>query len=210
MNLEIVIKEYNYNMKRTDIINHLIEKFGFNSYLEIGVQFPNSNYDLINVKNKAGVEPFPVGDWKDNSVIIKTSDEFFNNLDKDIKYDIIFIDGLHTREQCLKDILNSLNHLSDNGFILVHDCLPTAEYQTSIEDNGREWTGPVWKSIVDIKEKDGLDICTIDTDWGVGCIRKDKSKSAVKNNLELNWDDYNFYKQELLNIKSIDEWIKSL
>ena len=193
-------------MSRTDIINYVIEKFGFDSYLEIGVQFPDSNYDKIIANGKVGVEPFPVGDWLNLSVVKLTSDAFFKIIEPNVKYDVIFIDGLHTREQCLIDIQNSLNHLSDKGFIFVHDCLPTAEYQTSREDNGREWTGDVWKSIVDIQSENGIDVCTIDTDWGIGCIRKDNSKQSKTNSLELTWEDYTFYKQELLNIKSVEEW----
>ena len=195
-------------MIRTDIINHLIETYEYKSYLEIGVQYPQSNYDLINVDYKVGVEPFPIGDWSNKNIMPITSDEWFNNLQE--KYDIIFIDGLHTREQCLKDILNSLKHLSDNGTILVHDCLPTAEYQTTIEDNGREWTGDVWKSIVDIKQKDGLDVSTIDTDWGIGCIRFNANNLGFENQIDLDWENYELLKHELLNIKSVDQWKNSL
>jgi hypothetical protein len=195
-------------MKRTDIINHLIKQKGYKSYLEIGVQYPQSNYELVNVDYKVGVEPHPVGDWANKNIMPVTSDEWFVDLQE--KYDIIFIDGLHTREQCLADILNSLKHLTDNGTILVHDCLPTAEYQTSIEDNGREWTGDVWKSIVDIKEKDGLDISTIDTDWGIGCIRLNADNVGFENPIELTWENYSLLRHELLNIKTIDQWKSSL
>lgn len=197
-------------MNRTDIINYLIERYNYTSYLEIGVQFPHSNYDKIKVDNKTGVEPFPAEDLLQKSIVQLTSDDFFNSLEADVKYDIIFIDGLHTREQCLADILNSLKHLSDNGTILVHDCLPTAEYQTTIEDNGREWTGDVWKSIVDVKSKNGIDVCTIDTDWGVGCIRLNADNVGFENPIELTWENYELLKHELLNIKSIDVWKNSL
>ena len=200
----------NYNMTRTDIINHLIQKYKYNSYLEIGVQYPESNYDKIEIKNKTGVEPYPVKDLLNKSIIELTSDMFFKSLEENVKYDIIFIDGLHTQEQCLADILNSLKHLSSNGTILVHDCLPTAEYQTSIEDNGREWTGDVWKSIVDIKAKDGLDVSTIDTDWGIGCIRLNANNVGFENQIPLEWENYQLLKHELLNIKSIDQWKNSL
>ncbi len=195
-------------MKRTDIINHLIEVKGYKRYLEIGVQYPNSNYDLVNVETKIGVEPFPVGEWETKAIIETTSNAFFEELKSDEKFDIVFIDGLHTREQCLKDILNSLNHLSESGCILVHDCLPTEEYQTTLEDNNREWTGDVWKSIVDIKKKNGLEIHTIDTDWGVGFIRRNSECIATNWMGDLSWDEYTHYKKELLNIKSIEEWIK--
>ena len=197
-------------MNRTEIINFLIQKYGFKNYLEVGVQFPHSNYDKILCDNKTGVEPFPVADWLNKNIIKATSDDFFRSLNEEVKYDIVFIDGLHTREQCLADILNSLNHLSDNGFILVHDCLPTAEYQTSIEDNGREWTGDVWKSIVDIKEKDGLDVSTINTDWGIGCIRLNADNVGFENQIDLDWENYQLLRDELLNIKTIDQWKKQL
>jgi len=197
-------------MLRTDIINYLIERYNYNSYLEIGVQFPESNFFNVNAEYKTGVEPYPVRDLLQNSIVELTSDMFFKSLEEDVKYDIIFIDGLHTREQCLEDILNSLKHLSDNGTILVHDCLPTAEYQTTHEDNGREWTGDVWKSIVDIKAKDGLDVSTIDTDWGIGCIRLNTDNIGFENPIELTWENYELLKHELLNIKSIDQWKNSL
>ena len=195
-------------MKRTDIINHLIKQKSYKSYLEIGVQYPQSNYELVNVDYKVGVEPHPVGDWANKNIMPVTSDEWFVDLQE--KYDIIFIDGLHTREQCREDILNSLKHLSSNGTILVHDCLPTAEYQTTHEDNGKEWTGDVWKSIVDIKAKDGLDVSTIDTDWGIGCIRLNADNIGFENPIDLDWENYVLLKHELLNIKTIEQWKNSL
>jgi hypothetical protein len=197
-------------MLRTDIINYLIERYNYNSYLEIGVQFPHSNYDKIEIQNKVGVEPYPAQDLLHKHIVELTSDMFFKSLEDNVKYDIIFIDGLHTREQCREDILNSLKHLSDNGTILVHDCLPTAEYQTTHEDNGREWTGDVWKSIVDIKAKDGLDVSTIDTDWGIGCIRLNADNVGFENPIDLTWENYELLRHELLNIKTIEQWKNSL
>jgi hypothetical protein len=198
-------------MLRTDIINYLIERYNYNSYLEIGVQFPHSNYDKIEIKNKTGVEPYPVADLLNKGIVELTSDMFFKSLEADVKYDIIFIDGLHTQEQCLADILNSLKHLSTNGVILVHDCLPTEEYQTSIEDNGREWTGDVWKSIVDIQGKNDVEVCTIDTDWGIGFIRKkvDYKETNIES-IDLDWSAYQSMRDKLLNVKTIEEWKNSL
>jgi hypothetical protein len=194
-------------MTRTDIINHLIQVKGYKTYLEIGVQYPESNFLKVDVEYKVGVEPHPVGDWSNKNIMPTTSDGWFTDLEE--TYDIIFIDGLHTREQCLADILNSLNHLSEGGCILVHDCLPTAEYQTTIEDNNREWTGDVWKSIVDIKKKDGLEIYTIDTDWGVGFIRKNPNCIGESPDREIDFELYTQFRNQLLNVKSVEEW-KSL
>ena len=90
----------------------------------------------------------------------------------------------------------------------MHDCLPTAEYQTSLEDNNREWTGDVWKSIVDIKKKNGLEIHTIDTDWGVGFIRKNDKFKGEPFDIELDFETYITFRNTLLNVKSVEEWIK--
>jgi hypothetical protein len=48
-----------------------------------------------------------------------TSDAFF--LKNQIKFDIIYIDGLHTFEACTKDMLNSFQNLNLNGYLLVDD-----------------------------------------------------------------------------------------
>ena len=200
-------------MIRTDIINHLIEKYEYKSYLEIGVQYPQSNFFKVNAEYKTGVEPYPVTDLLQKSIVELTSDMFFKSLEADVKYDIIFIDGLHTREQCRQDIHNSLKHLNEGGCILVHDCLPTAEYQTSKEDNGREWTGDVWKAIVDIQYRKGIHASTIDTDWGIGYITQDYYTNEL--NLpddafytELDWETYATMRNGLLNIKTIEEWLR--
>ena len=202
-------------MNRTDIINYLIERYNYKSYLEIGVQYPQSNFFKVNAEYKTGVEPFPVEDMLNKSVVELTSDMFFKSLEDNVKYDIIFIDGLHTREQCRQDIHNSLKHLNEGGCILVHDCLPTQEYQTSKEDNGREWTGDVWKAIVDIQYRKGIHASTIDTDWGIGYITQDFYTNEL--NLpedtfytELDWETYTQIKYGLLNIKTIDQWKNSL
>ncbi len=47
------------------------------------------------------------------------SDNFFNK--NKINYDLIFVDGNHTINQVLKDIINSLNCLNENGIIVLHD-----------------------------------------------------------------------------------------
>ena len=130
-------------MKRTDIINAFIQKYGYKSYLEVGTQDPTSNFDLINAECKVSVDPFPRGEV----TFIGTSDEYFESISEDVKYDIIFIDGLHHDDQVLRDIENSLNHLSNTGIIVCHDCLPSNENQQERNDHGGVWLGDVWKAI---------------------------------------------------------------
>ena len=162
-------------MNRWDIINGLIQKNNYKNYLEIGVQNPASNFDKINCQNKVGVEP-KQKDWFRGTkpTFEGTSDEYFESIkDSDIKFDIVFIDGLHHDDQVLKDIENSLNHLSDNGTIVCHDCLPTTEKMQERDDHGGEWTGDVWKAIAELRvERIDLDIKVVNTDYGCGIIRR--------------------------------------
>ena len=99
---ELTIQQFSYGVdlaSRTSIINHLINKYNLNNYLEIGVR-DGSNYDKIIINNKTGVDPSPT---KDIDGLYKlTSDEFFK-INK-IKFDLIFIDGLHLEQQVDKDL----------------------------------------------------------------------------------------------------------
>ena len=100
---------------RWDLIDHLNNKYNFSTYLEIGCN-DDELFSRITIKNKIGIDPVIGGNMK------ITSDNFF--LQNKIMFDCVFIDGLHVYDQVKKDILNSSKFLNQNGFILVHDCLP--------------------------------------------------------------------------------------
>lgn len=57
--------------------------------------------------------------FKNIKHIRKTSDEAFPKLKT--KFDVVYIDGLHTYEQVVKDINNSQKVLNASGFISGHD-----------------------------------------------------------------------------------------
>ncbi len=170
-------------MTRIDVINFLISKYNFKKYLEIGVRRPQDCFSHIICEHKDGVDP----GLENVSNPVKypyTSDEFFFKLDSgylDIpsvfKYDIIFIDGLHISHQVEKDILNSLNHLTPNGIIILHDCNPFMygyNYLRVIEDYfGQSWNGTVWKAIYKLKAtRTDLKIGTLNLDEGLGIITR--------------------------------------
>jgi hypothetical protein len=202
-------------MTRTDIINNFIQKFGYKSYLEIGTQNPNGNFNQIEIKNKYSVEPFPPTGLNANDYsFVGTSDKYFDFISPDTKFDIIFIDGLHHYQQVLKDIENALNHLSENGTIVCHDCLPTTEKMQERDDHGGEWTGDVWKAIAKLRiETIDLDIKVVDTDYGCGIIRRGTNIPYVTNENYKTYTFFNSNKQELMNVISKEQllqWINSL
>jgi len=89
------------------------------------------------------------------------------------KFDIIFIDGIHTEQQTLKDIQNASNCISKEGLIIIHDCMPPdAWHQRDQEDfkEGENWNGAVWKAVLRIFNCATGKCTLLDTDWGCGII----------------------------------------
>jgi hypothetical protein len=192
-------------MFRFDIINFLIEKNNLNSYLEIGI-FDGENISKINTKIKHGVDPGAEGVVSSYVTHKCTSDIFFSTIDSNIKYDIIFIDGLHHADQVAKDIINSLNHLSGNGYLVLHDCIPPNYESQIIPRQTLVWTGDVWRAFVGFRlSNTNIDSWTIDTDHGVGIIKNDISKTI--NNfipVDMSYSEFEKNKEFLLQIISIE------
>ena len=193
------------HLNRWDVINILIRKNNYKSYLEVGTQDPTSNFNKIEIQHKVSIDPFPRGEV----TFVGTSDEYFESISEDVKYDIIFIDGLHHNDQVLKDIENSLNHLSNSGIIVCHDCLPTTEHMQERNDHGGVWLGDVWKAIAELRvERIDLDIKVIDTDLGCGLIKTGTNVPHMTNENYLTYSYYNLHKWQLMNIISVDDFLK--
>jgi hypothetical protein len=189
-------------MTRTEIINHLIKKIQANSYLEIGVREPSGNFDNIICPNKTAIDPFPLGP----DIIPLTSDDFFAQ--NTSKFDVIFIDGLHHADQVEKDIINSLEVLNENGYIVCHDMNPTNELMqiVPIQTDG-EWTGDCWKAWVKVRSTNpNLNMEVVNTDFGVGIITVGKQKLLELDNQNLTYDEFSFNKKEWLNLISTNDF----
>ena len=197
-----------FKVYRTDLINYLIDKHNLKNYLEIGVRNANSNFNKIKIDNKIAVDPKPL--MNQDNIFIGTSDEYFNQLNCNIKYDIIFIDGLHLEYQVDKDVLNSLKHLTKNGFILLHDCNPPSEFhqRDKYEVNGKypPWNGTTWRSLAKLRmSRNDLKINVVDTDWGVGIITINKEQELFEKQ-DINYSLLERNRIKLLNLISVDNF----
>lgn len=213
------IHEYNtwkqsnvkWPLMRYEIINYLIRKFNYINYLEIGVNDGTCIRKVI-ASHKDGVDP---GIETKNPPEVNypiTSDEFFKLIyGHDIKYDIIFIDGLHHDYQVYKDICNALNHLTDDGTIVCHDMNPRWEITQRKSGVVGTWNGDCWKAWLQLRsELANYTMQVVDTDHGVGIIRKGRQELITLpipfNKLEFNFLDSN--RQQLLNLISVDEFLR--
>lgn len=188
-------------MNRFQLMNHLIAEKNYSTYVEIGVHRGRLFFPL-KCKRKIAVDPVMKINWKGKLVWIKrnffninnryfeiTSDEFFErkapSLFNQEGVDLFFIDGLHTFEASLKDVLNSLRYLNRNGTIVMHDCVPPNKAAATpassfheakkkdIEGWTGQWCGDVWKTIeyLKIKYPENLDINVLKDDFGLAIIR---------------------------------------
>jgi hypothetical protein len=107
---------------RVDIVLSVIERYHYQSYLEIGCA-GDDVFNLVRPKVavSVGVDPERGGTLR------MTSDEFFH-LNR-MSFDLIFIDGDHSAKQVMVDLENALQVLSQDGTIVLHDCNPALEWR---------------------------------------------------------------------------------
>lgn len=185
-------------MQRYDIINKLIKKYNYKTYLEIGTQHGNC-FTQIDIPYKVCVDPEKVFN---NLTYEMTSDEFFAQNKE--TFDIIFIDGLHLEHQVTQDLINAAKVLNENGTIVLHDCLPHSEDFTQV------WhSGTVYKSIIQLRcQSAHVELYTVDTDCGCTVVRRGLQELWTKASLE-KAKEYSYYaanKKELMNVISVEEF----
>ncbi len=139
-------------------------------------------------------------------------------LNKDIRFDVVFIDGLHLADQVERDIENALEYITEDGFVVLHDCNPPSEFHAS-ESHAYKlspaygyWNGTTWKAFFKYRQKNDYYSCCVDTDWGIGIISKKTNlgrPSTVSNPFyEFNVLDKS--RKESLNLVSFDELKKMI
>ena len=180
---------------RYQIIQETIDRKNYKTYLEIGC-FMDELFSKIKIETKIGVDPVSGG------TIRETSDNFFKK--NKIKFDIIFIDGLHEYDQVKKDIANSLLFLNKNGVIFLHDCMPMRYLYQAVPRATGVWNGDVWKNIVESRTKSEIDTYVVHADHGIGIILKRPNKNLLQlktNNFQkLKFRDFFYNHINYLNI----------
>jgi len=195
----------NYN--RIAVVNHLLSKVTNPAYLEIGCA-SNALFDSVPALNKVGVDPVSGGTER------KTSDDFFQQ--NKSKFDVVFIDGLHTYEQVRKDVINSIKCLKDNGWVALHDMLPRDWIEQHIPIVTRHvWTGDVWKVAFELSQTDGIDFKILKIDYGVGVFRVLKQDVVLKElSDDLRDKEFSYYYDNIKALpitdwKEAQQWLRS-
>lgn len=139
-------------VKYHEIINYFCDRFRYNSYLELGLRNANDTFNNVRCNYKISVDINP--DCRPTYCM--TTDDFFASLDANTKFDIIFIDACHEKSFVQRDFDNAMNHLNDNGTIIMDDINPTQEFLL-----GQEWCGTAWEVFFNLGKRSDLQIGTV-------------------------------------------------
>jgi hypothetical protein len=123
---------------RATVIQAFLDLFENPNYLEIGVN-RGETFHALQAGRKVAVDPHFLFSQEERepseevTYVEVTSDEYFASREPGPKFDVIFIDGLHTFDQTLKDLLNSVLLLQEHGVMIVDDVIPSS-YDASLRD----------------------------------------------------------------------------
>ena len=98
-----------------------------------------------------------------------------------MRFAVAFVDGEHERKQVARDVEDVMSVLSDDGYVLLHDCLPNwppaAAYPRP--PGVTFWNGEVYKAVLELRCRDDLDLVVLDHDWGIAVVRKRRNPAPL-------------------------------
>lgn len=189
-------------MKRTDVIQHLIDKYKLYSYLELGTQDKDQNFNKINCGRKMCVDIDPAA----KAYFTGSTDKFFQ-MNQDLQYDIVFIDASHIADDVRKDFENALK--VNPKFILLHDVNPETYERTLVPRPTKTgtWNGNAWRFAVSLNGYDDFKFYTVDEDHGVMVVQSKINQCDMLVS-EMSWEEFDKNRKKYLNLITWDEFIK--
>ena len=199
--------------QRMDVVQTIIDHYGYTDYLELGYG-KGWTFESVKCQNKTAVESDnryssaaqklnPIEDGK--NIFNMTTDEFFESHAHEYRFDIIFIDADHTKEQVKIDIQNSLEVIDSKGTVVLHDMNPPDGQHL-----GKELCGDGWEAFAKLRTtRKDLNMFTVPDDCGVGVIQKG-SQELYKGEIESGWNFFSENREEVMNIVEFNKITENL
>ena len=129
-------------MLRSQVVQGFLDLYDRPRYLEVGVH-AGETFHALRATKKVAVDPAFLFDTRAAAVADATatfhpvpSDDYFLRLcPPDERFDVVFLDGLHTFEQTLRDLMNALARTRPDSVIVIDDVLPSG-YAASVREIG--------------------------------------------------------------------------
>ncbi len=127
------------------------------------------------------------------------SDDFFRINDR--MFDVIFVDGDHSYSGSLKDALNAIDAVHEDGIVILHDTNPKKKEEATPKQKSRHWNGEVWKTVAMLRSRSDLSVMTFDFDEGVSVVKKGENKDRLDVDVgRLHFSDLKKDRTRLLNL----------
>jgi hypothetical protein len=211
---------------RSARINTISRLVSAKKYLEIGV-FQGETFFDVDIDYKVAVDPQFQFDFKkkENAKTRfhqRTSDEFFR-LAHSEPFDVIYLDGLHTFEQTLRDFLSSLSFSHDKTIWVIDDTTPNDNFAAlpdqercyrlrRLQNNGDwAWMGDVFKTVYFIKNVMKFYSFRTFTGHGQTVVWKDISRYGEGNSIPvgmigaMTYEDFCETHQSMMNVAPDDK-----
>jgi SAM-dependent methyltransferase len=159
-------------MLRAQVVQAILDLHEAPAYLEIGV-CDGATFHAVTAARKVAVDIDFLLDLEAARAAAAgqdvhyhecPSDDYFAHINDGELFDVIFIDGLHTFDQTLRDLLNAIGHLRHGGVIVIDDVIPPsyAASLPSLADNIAfrtargirqvDWMGDVYRLVFFLRD----------------------------------------------------------
>jgi hypothetical protein len=153
-------------ISRAGVVQAVLNLFDNADYLEIGVN-QGKTFNSLVAGTKVAVDPKFLFDHEDVAATVAgtsfwqtTSDDYFGTIaGPDTAFDVIYLDGMHTSEQTIRDLVNATLFLKPAGVIVIDDVFPCSYVASLAErqhtriirratgDTAGAWMGDVYRLV---------------------------------------------------------------
>jgi hypothetical protein len=180
-----------------EIVNFLSEVHGFKRFLEMstattGARFGDADKRKFELVHRLAYnipanfdDGLPI-DFRSETLDIKSCVAQMQQSAQ--RYDIILVDPYHDYQSSRRDIETAFRLLTDDGMLVVHDCVPPAggDLISPVFIPGA-WCGLTFVAYVDFLMAHDVAFQTVDCDFGCAVIAKARRGGGFPNALRAAW-----------------------
>lgn len=180
-----------------EIVNFLAEVHGFKRFLEISTATTGARFGDVDKRKFELVhrlaynipadfrDGLPI-DFRSETLAIESCVAEIQR--RAARYDIILVDPYHDYQSSRRDIEAAFRLLTDDGMLVVHDCLPPSggDLISPVFVPG-SWCGLTFIAYVDFLMAHDVAFQTVDCDFGCGVISKARRDGDFPNALRAAW-----------------------